>query len=165
MTRRPLAPHHRLNPSICCFPGPQVDQNNYPEMLGKTAIINAGAVINFVFPFVKPFLDKRTVNKIEVRAAGAARVDKRGHVCRTFEFKFRFVKPFLDKRTMNKIEVGAAAGFNAGICFRMHAKSCFGISHVIFASVHCRTAQHRTALACIRRELAVQKHSCLFWTC
>jgi CRAL/TRIO domain len=46
---------------------PQVDQNNYPEMLGKTAIINAGAVINFVFPFVKPFLDKRTVNKIEVR--------------------------------------------------------------------------------------------------
>lgn len=45
----------------------QVDQNNYPEMLGKTAIINAGAVINFVFPLVKPFLDKRTQNKIEVR--------------------------------------------------------------------------------------------------
>ena len=51
----------------CSLHNLQVDQNNYPEMLGKTAIINAGAVINFVFPFVKPFLDKRTVNKIEVR--------------------------------------------------------------------------------------------------
>ena len=44
----------------------QTDQNNYPEMLGKTAVINAGAVINFVWPFIKPFLDKRTQNKIEV---------------------------------------------------------------------------------------------------
>mmetsp|Transcript_6253 Transcript_6253/g.17959 ORF Transcript_6253/g.17959 Transcript_6253/m.17959 type:complete len:678 (-) Transcript_6253:181-2214(-) len=44
----------------------QVDQNNYPEMLGKTAIINGGAVIGFVFPLVRPFLDKRTQNKIEV---------------------------------------------------------------------------------------------------
>lgn len=46
--------------------GDQVDQNNYPEMLGKTAIINGGAVIGFVFPLVRPFLDKRTQNKIEV---------------------------------------------------------------------------------------------------
>lgn len=44
----------------------QVDQSNYPEMLGKTAIINGGSVIGFVFPFVRPFLDKRTQNKIEV---------------------------------------------------------------------------------------------------
>ena len=58
----------------------QVDQNNYPEMLGKTAIINAGAVINFVFPFVKPFLDKRTVNKIEVRASIGVQADERLYV-------------------------------------------------------------------------------------
>lgn len=53
-----------------CCTDTQVDQNNYPEMLGKTAIINAGAVINFVFPLVKPFLDKRTQNKIEVCPCG-----------------------------------------------------------------------------------------------
>lgn len=45
-----------------------MDQNNYPEMLGKTAIINGGAIINMVFPLIRPFLDSRTQNKIEVPA-------------------------------------------------------------------------------------------------
>ena len=44
-----------------------VDQNNYPEMLGHTCLINAGAVVSFLFRFIKPMLDIRTQNKIEVR--------------------------------------------------------------------------------------------------
>lgn len=43
-----------------------IDQDNFPEMLGHTCIINAGAVIGFLFRFVKPMLDIRTQNKIEV---------------------------------------------------------------------------------------------------
>jgi CRAL/TRIO domain len=43
-----------------------LDQDNYPEMLGHTCIINAGAVVTFIFRLVKPYLDIRTQNKIEV---------------------------------------------------------------------------------------------------
>ena len=45
-----------------------IDQDNFPEMLGHTCIINAGAVISFVFRFIKPMLDLRTQNKIEVQS-------------------------------------------------------------------------------------------------
>ena len=44
-----------------------IDQNNYPEMLGKTCIINAPAVFKFVFAAVKPMFDPRTLAKMEVR--------------------------------------------------------------------------------------------------
>ena len=44
-----------------------IDQDNYPEMLGHTCIINAGSVVSLLFRFVKPMLDLRTQNKIEVR--------------------------------------------------------------------------------------------------
>jgi quinol-cytochrome oxidoreductase complex cytochrome b subunit len=111
MSEQSLLLQYWLDAERCWICAPQVDQNNYPEMLGKTAIINAGAVINFVFPFVKPFLDKRTVNKIEVR--GAWPCSHRWNGDMFINFVFPFVKPFLDKRTVNKIGVRAAAGVQA----------------------------------------------------
>ena len=48
-----------------------IDQDNFPEMLGHTCIINAGSVISFLFRFIKPMLDIRTQNKIEVRPGRA----------------------------------------------------------------------------------------------
>ena len=45
------------------------DQNNYPEMLGHTCIINAPGVFKVVWnTFVKPYLDVRTQGKVEVEA-------------------------------------------------------------------------------------------------
>ena len=44
-----------------------IDQNNYPEMLGKTCIINAPGLFKTVFALVKPMLDPRTLSKIEAR--------------------------------------------------------------------------------------------------
>lgn len=43
-----------------------IDQNNYPETLGKTLIINAPAVFRAIWGIVKPMLDPRTQAKIEV---------------------------------------------------------------------------------------------------
>ncbi|KAK9798606.1 hypothetical protein WJX73_008330 [Symbiochloris irregularis] len=43
-----------------------IDQNHYPEMLGHTVIINAPSVFKLVFAAVKPMLDVRTQDKIEV---------------------------------------------------------------------------------------------------
>ena len=44
-----------------------VDQNHYPEMLGRTCIINAPGFFKMIFGIVKPMLDARTQGKIEVR--------------------------------------------------------------------------------------------------
>lgn len=62
-----------------------MDQNNYPEMLGKTAIINGGAIINMVFNLVRPFLDSRTQNKIEVPVHPSSPQTCRIHSSRTLE--------------------------------------------------------------------------------
>lgn len=43
-----------------------VDQGNYPEMMGKTFIINAPGMFKLVWGIVKRFLDARTLSKIEV---------------------------------------------------------------------------------------------------
>ena len=43
-----------------------VDQNHYPEMLGRTCIINAPGFFKMIFGIVKPMLDARTQSKIEV---------------------------------------------------------------------------------------------------
>lgn len=43
-----------------------LDSNNYPEMLGKTCIINAPSGFGMIFGMVKPFLDARTRAKVEV---------------------------------------------------------------------------------------------------
>jgi len=43
-----------------------IDQNNYPETLGKTLIINAPTVFRAIWGIVKPMLDPRTQAKIEV---------------------------------------------------------------------------------------------------
>lgn len=43
-----------------------LDSNNYPEMLGKTCIINAPSGFGMIFGMVKPFLDVRTRAKVEV---------------------------------------------------------------------------------------------------
>jgi len=43
-----------------------IDQNNYPETLGKTLIINAPTVFRAIWAIVKPMLDPRTLAKIEV---------------------------------------------------------------------------------------------------
>ncbi len=43
-----------------------LDQDNYPEMLGHTCIINAPSVFKVMWAFAKPLLDTRTQHKIEV---------------------------------------------------------------------------------------------------
>lgn len=43
-----------------------IDQDNYPETLGKTLIINAPAVFKLLWGVVRPMLDVRTQAKIEV---------------------------------------------------------------------------------------------------
>jgi len=44
----------------------RTDQDNYPETLGKTLIINAPVVFRAIWAVVKPMLDPRTQEKIEV---------------------------------------------------------------------------------------------------
>lgn len=44
----------------------RIDQDNYPETLGKTLIINAPKVFRAIWSIVKPMLDPRTQSKIEV---------------------------------------------------------------------------------------------------
>ncbi len=44
----------------------RIDQDNYPETLGKTLIINAPKVFRAIWSIVKPMLDSRTQSKIEV---------------------------------------------------------------------------------------------------
>lgn len=44
----------------------RTDQDNYPETLGKTLIINAPTVFRAIWTIVKPMLDPRTQAKIEV---------------------------------------------------------------------------------------------------
>lgn len=44
----------------------RTDQDNYPETLGKTLIINAPAVFRAIWAIVKPMLDVRTQAKIHV---------------------------------------------------------------------------------------------------
>ncbi|GAB4823183.1 hypothetical protein N2152v2_010229 [Parachlorella kessleri] len=44
----------------------RVDQDNYPETLGKTLIINAPSIFKMIWGLVKPMLDVRTQAKIEV---------------------------------------------------------------------------------------------------
>eukprot|EP00884_Botryococcus_braunii_P015835 jgi/Botrbrau1/2935/Bobra.0026s0010.1 len=43
-----------------------IDQNNYPEMLGHTCIINAPVVFKAIWGFIRPMLDVRTAGKIEI---------------------------------------------------------------------------------------------------
>ena len=43
-----------------------IDQNNYPEMLGHTCIINAPGVFKLVWGAIKGFIDPKTQEKIEV---------------------------------------------------------------------------------------------------
>ncbi|KAK9838539.1 hypothetical protein WJX81_006074 [Elliptochloris bilobata] len=43
-----------------------IDQNNYPEMMGHTCIINAPGVFKVIWTIIKPMLDPRTQAKIEV---------------------------------------------------------------------------------------------------
>jgi len=46
-------------------------QDNYPETLGKTLIINAPSIFKMIWGLVKPMLDVRTQAKIEVGGSGA----------------------------------------------------------------------------------------------
>ena len=43
-----------------------VDQDNFPEMMGHTCIINAPGVFKAIWAFIKPMLDARTQAKVEV---------------------------------------------------------------------------------------------------
>ena len=45
-------------------------QDNYPETLGKTLIINAPSIFKMIWGLVKPMLDVRTQAKIEVGGPG-----------------------------------------------------------------------------------------------
>ena len=42
------------------------DQDNYPEMLGRICIINAPMVFKAVWALIKPMLNPRTLNKIQI---------------------------------------------------------------------------------------------------
>lgn len=44
-----------------------IDQNNYPETLYHTCIINAPAAFRMIWAAVKPMLNARTQSKVEVR--------------------------------------------------------------------------------------------------
>jgi hypothetical protein len=44
----------------------QIDQNNYPETLGATIILNAGWVFSSVFKVIATFLDQHTREKIQM---------------------------------------------------------------------------------------------------
>ncbi len=44
-----------------------IDQNNYPEMLGHTCIINAPSIFKFVWQAIRSFIDPKTQEKVEVR--------------------------------------------------------------------------------------------------
>ena len=59
MSEQSLLLQYWLDAEQCCFCAPQVDQNNYP--------------------------DKRTVNKIEVRAAAGVQAGERLHVSRAIK--------------------------------------------------------------------------------
>ena len=48
-----------------------LDSNNYPEMLGRTCIINAPPGFGMMFGMIKPFLDARTRAKVEVQFVDA----------------------------------------------------------------------------------------------
>lgn len=52
----------------------RTDQDNYPETLGKTLIINAPTVFRAIWAIVKPMLDVRTQAKIEVCPADYMKV-------------------------------------------------------------------------------------------
>jgi hypothetical protein len=52
----------------------RTDQDNYPETLGKTLIINAPGVFRAIWAVVKPMLDARTQAKIEVCPADFLKV-------------------------------------------------------------------------------------------
>ena len=43
-----------------------IDQNNYPEMLGHTCIINAPGIFKIIWSAIKGFIDPKTQEKIEV---------------------------------------------------------------------------------------------------
>ena len=43
-----------------------IDQDNFPEMMGHTCIINAPGVFKAIWAFIKPMLDARTQAKVEV---------------------------------------------------------------------------------------------------
>ncbi|GAQ83019.1 hypothetical protein KFL_001330015 [Klebsormidium nitens] len=47
----------------------RVDQDYYPEYLGKMMIINAPTSFKAIWALVKPFLDKHTLKKIEVHGS------------------------------------------------------------------------------------------------
>ena len=49
-----------------------IDQNRYPETLGKLFVVNAPTVFAAVWKVAKKFLDKRTVDKISILPKGAA---------------------------------------------------------------------------------------------
>ena len=48
-----------------------IDQNNYPETLGATIILNAGWVFSSVFKVIATFLDPRTREKIQMLGSSA----------------------------------------------------------------------------------------------
>uniref|UniRef100_A0A0C9RR20 TSA: Wollemia nobilis Ref_Wollemi_Transcript_467_1501 transcribed RNA sequence n=1 Tax=Wollemia nobilis TaxID=56998 RepID=A0A0C9RR20_9CONI len=50
----------------------KVDQDYYPEYLGKMVIINAPTTFKAIWSIIKPWLDKRTQKKIEVHGSNYA---------------------------------------------------------------------------------------------
>eukprot|EP00747_Dinoflagellata_sp_TGD_P067178 gnl/TRDRNA2_/TRDRNA2_155150_c6_seq1.p1 gnl/TRDRNA2_/TRDRNA2_155150_c6~~gnl/TRDRNA2_/TRDRNA2_155150_c6_seq1.p1 ORF type:complete len:723 (-),score=173.01 gnl/TRDRNA2_/TRDRNA2_155150_c6_seq1:89-2038(-) len=44
----------------------KVQQNHYPEMMGQMVIVNAPRIFNIAWSFVKPMIDAKTVQKIQI---------------------------------------------------------------------------------------------------
>lgn len=55
-----------MNAPRSCAQAARIDQDNYPELLARSLIVNPPLVFKFVWKLVRPFLDDRTKAKISV---------------------------------------------------------------------------------------------------
>jgi len=58
----------------------EIDQNYYPERMGKLAIVNAPKAFPMAWTFIKPFLATETQRKIEVFGPGQAKATLLEHI-------------------------------------------------------------------------------------
>ena len=84
-----------------------IDQNNYPEMLGHTCIINAPSIFKMIWVAIKGFIDPKTQEKIEVRSLLRENRSFGQCPCRPCSCRGAGVaiKGFIDPKTQEKIEV------------------------------------------------------------
>lgn len=57
-----------------------IDQNNYPEMLGHTCIINAPSIFKMIWQAIRSFIDPKTQEKIEARSCNLSLIAPCSHL-------------------------------------------------------------------------------------